>query len=96
MARIARVLKVENGVPDVPVLAEAEVPQPGPGEVLVKVKAAALNHRDVRICKGKYADIRFGTVLGSDGAGVVEELGTGVDSAWAGKAVIVNPCGLLQ
>jgi zinc-binding alcohol dehydrogenase/oxidoreductase len=91
MARSGRVLKVEKPGVEVPSLGMAETADPGPGEVVVRVKAAALNHRDVWICKGKYADIRFGTVLGSDGAGVVEAVGPGVDAAWVGRSVVVNP-----
>lgn len=92
MARAGRVLRVENASLGAPVVATQEIPEPGPGEVLVKVKAAALNHRDVWICKGKYADIRYPSVLGSDGAGVVDQVGPGVDVAWVGRSVIVNPC----
>ena len=66
-------------------------PTPGPGEVLVQVKAAALNRRDYWISIGKYAGIKYPTILGSDGAGIVAEVGAGVDKAWAGKEVIINP-----
>lgn len=91
MARTGRAWKVGEAGVEGPVSGTAEVADPGSGEALVKVKAAALNHRDVWICKGKYADIRIGTVLGSDGAGVVESVGAGVDAAWVGRAVVVNP-----
>lgn len=46
----------------------------------VKIKFAALNHRDVWITKGQYAGIRFPVVLGSDGAGMSN-----------GKKVVINP-----
>ncbi len=52
----------------------------GEGQVLVEVKAAALNHRDVWITKGMYPGITLPIVLGSDGAGLCE-----------GKEVIINP-----
>jgi len=65
-------------------------PTPGPGEVLVKIKAAALNRRDYWITIGKYAGIKYPTILGSDGAGVVAELGEGVDKAWLNKEVVIN------
>ncbi len=69
------------------------VPDPvaGPGEVVVKVQAAALNHRDVWIRKGQYAGIKLPIILGSDGAGEVASVGSDVDSSWIGKAVIINP-----
>ncbi|PRY16500.1 NADPH:quinone reductase-like Zn-dependent oxidoreductase [Pontibacter ummariensis] len=70
---------------------EKDKPQPGEGEVLVQVKAAALNHRDVWIQKGQYASIKVPAVPGSDGAGVVVETGEGVDDSWLGKEVIIDP-----
>ncbi len=45
------------------------------GEALVRVHAAALNHRDVWIQKGQYAGLKYPIVPGSDGAGVVVEIG---------------------
>ncbi len=68
---------------DVPVLKE--------GEALVKINAAALNRRDFWIQKGQYAGLRFPIILGSDGAGIVEQVGTASDENWLGKDVIVNP-----
>ncbi len=65
--------------------------QPGPGQVLVALKSAALNHRDVWIQAGRYPGKSDGLVLGSDGAGVVEKIGAGVDKTWSGKEVIINP-----
>lgn len=91
MSATVRALVLENSSAGVPALKTVAAPVPGPGEALVRVKAAALNHRDVWICKGKYADIRYPCVLGSDGAGVVEQVGAGVDGAWTGRKVIVNP-----
>ncbi len=73
------------------VVREAEKPDPGKGEVLVKLKTAALNHRDVWIQKGRYANIATPVILGSDGAGVVVEVGEGVSEYWLDKEVIINP-----
>jgi zinc-binding alcohol dehydrogenase/oxidoreductase len=69
-----------------------EVPMPvaGPGEALVRVHAAALNHRDVWIQKGQYAGLKYPIVPGSDGAGVVVETGPG-GADWVGRPVIINP-----
>jgi zinc-binding alcohol dehydrogenase/oxidoreductase len=61
------------------------------GEVRIKVLAAALNHRDVWINQGQYGGIKYPTILGSDGVGVVESLGEGVSTEWLGKTVIINP-----
>jgi len=73
------------GVVDVP------APQPAHGEAVVEVRAAALNHRDVWIKAGQYAGLKWPCIPGSDGAGVVTALGGGVDPAWLGREVIINP-----
>lgn len=72
-------------------ITDKEKPQPGEGEVLVQVKAAALNHRDVWIQQGQYANIQLPAFPGSDGAGVVAEVGAGVDESWMGKDVLIDP-----
>lgn len=66
-------------------------PSAAPGEAVVRLRAAALNHRDVWIKRGAYAGLRFPIVPGSDGAGVVVEVGPGVDESWVGRDVILNP-----
>ena len=72
-------------------LIDAPMPTAGPGDVLIKVDAAALNHRDVFVQQGMYPGIKLPAILGSDGSGVVVEVGEGVDTAWRGQAVIINP-----
>src|SRR4051794_38284819 len=66
-------------------------PQPGPGEVVVRLKAAALNHRDVWIRRGLYAGIKLPVVLGSDGAGTVSAVGPAADPKLLGLEVVINP-----
>jgi len=73
------------------VLKEVDKPVLQTGDVLVQIKAAALNRRDHWITIGKYAGIKYPTILGSDGAGIVAEVGDGVDKAWIGKEVVINP-----
>src|ERR1700730_1365263 len=70
---------------------EAPAPVPGAGEVVVRLEAAALNHRDVWIRKGLYAGIKLPVILGSDGAGEVEAVGPGGDAKLVGQRVVVNP-----
>lgn len=70
---------------------EFEKPAPTAGKALVKMKAASLNRRDEWIKEGKYPNIRYGVILGSDGSGVVESVGDNKDSAWIGKQVVINP-----
>ncbi|MBS1532484.1 MAG: zinc-binding dehydrogenase [Bacteroidetes bacterium] len=74
------------------VLKEVEKPNLGPDEALVHIKAAALNRRDYWITIGKYAGIKYPSILGSDGAGIVAEIGSGVDQKWLNSEVIINPC----
>jgi len=56
---------------------EVPTPRPGPGEVLVQLKAAALNHRDVWIRQGMQMADRLPLIPGSDGAGLVAAIGPG-------------------
>ena len=66
-------------------IVEIEKPQPSDGEVLVAVKSAALNHREIWISKGMYPGMTLPSTLGADGAGVVVAVGEGVDSKWLDK-----------
>ncbi len=71
---------------------EVADPVPAAGEVVVRIAAAALNHRDVWIKLGQYAGLKFPSIPGSDGVGEVIAAGAGVDTAaWLGKRVIINP-----
>lgn len=71
----------------------ATVPDPElkSGEALIRIKAAALNHRDEWCRQGLYPNLSDGVVLGSDGAGVVEKVKDEANSSWIGKEVIINP-----
>ena len=80
----------EDGGPEVLVLEEAPDPEPGPGEVLVRLHASALNHLDVWIRKG-LPSVPKPRILGADGAGVVEALGDGVSGFEVGERVVLNP-----
>jgi|SRR5579872_1330002 len=66
-------------------------PIPGQGEVVVHLRAAALNHRDVYITQGQYAGLKFPIIPGSDGVGEIAALGEGVEGWHVGDAVIINP-----
>ena len=70
---------------------EVEKPTPEQGEVIVKIKAAALNHRDVFVQQGKYPGMKLPVIIGSDGAGTVVEIGEDVSDTWLGQDVIINP-----
>ncbi len=81
----------ELGGPDNLLYENVPDPTAAAGEVVVKLKAAALNHRDQWIRHGLYAGIKLPIILGSDGAGVVAAVGEGVDAALVGKEVVINP-----
>jgi len=72
-------------------LGDADDPIPGPGEAVVRVHAAALNHRDLFICQGQYAGLRFPIIVGSDGAGEVAALGPGAHGRRVGDRVVIDP-----
>jgi NADPH:quinone reductase len=60
-----------------PAVAEIPTPEPGPGELLIKLRAAGMNPMDRTLASGAWKPMPaiFPMVLGSDGAGVVEKLG---------------------
>ncbi|MDO7877200.1 zinc-binding dehydrogenase [Hymenobacter sp. ASUV-10] len=74
-------------------LSEVPTPSPQPGEVLVKLYAAALNHRDVWIQKGQYGGMRLPSILGADGAGTVATHGADVpaETPIIGTKVLIYP-----
>jgi NADPH:quinone reductase-like Zn-dependent oxidoreductase len=80
----------EDGGPDVLRYEEVDDPVPAPGEVLVSLRAAGLNHLDVWVRKG-LPSVPKPRILGADGAGVVAALGDGVDRFEVGQRVVVNP-----
>jgi NADPH:quinone reductase-like Zn-dependent oxidoreductase len=66
------------------------LPEPHPGYVRVRLRTASLNHRELQILEGTRRE--WGThTLGSDGAGVIDKLGAGVDSVRLGDRVVINP-----
>lgn len=80
----------ETGAPDVLRVSEVPDPTAGPGSVVVRIKAAALNRRDVYLRKG-IAPSPLPVIPGSDGAGVVEAIGDGVTTVAVGDEVIILP-----
>ena len=80
----------EDGGPEVLVYEDVPDPAPQDGEVLVALRAAALNHLDVWVRKG-LPSVPKPRILGADGAGVVARVGPGVTGFAEGERVVVNP-----
>lgn len=82
----------EHGGPGVLEVGELPDPEAGPGEVVVRVRAVALNHLDLWARRGLPGlELEFPHVGGSDIAGVVERVGEGVGSWSPCDRVVVNP-----
>ena len=70
-------------------LADRPVPKPAPDEVLVRIKAATLNYRDLLTVKGGYGSRqKFPLIPVSDGAGTVEAVGARIQQFAVGDRVI--------
>jgi zinc-binding alcohol dehydrogenase/oxidoreductase len=80
----------EDGGPEVLRYEDAPDPSPAPGEVLIALKAASLNHLDIWLRRGLPSAPKP-RILGADGAGVVVGLGEGVDRFAEGDEVVINP-----
>jgi NADPH:quinone reductase len=76
----------ETGGPEVLTLAELPIPQPGPGQVLIRVEAIGVNFIEIYFRKGVYK-ASLPLTPGSEAAGTVEEIGPGVTGFMAGDAV---------
>lgn len=95
---------IRHGGPDALELSEVPVPSPAAGEVLIRVRAAALNNTDLWTREGSYGlpddpagragwrgPLRFPRIQGADIAGVVVALGQGADTRLLGTRVLVDP-----
>ena len=72
-------------------LDEIDLPEPGPGDVRVAMRIAALNHLDLWVSRGLPKPHHFPHTAGGDGAGVVDAVGDGVTSVAVGDEVTLNP-----
>ena len=80
----------EDGGPEVLRYEEAPDPVPAAGEVLIRLRAASLNHLDLWVRQG-LPSVPKPRILGADGAGLVEALGEGVEGFDLGQPVVINP-----
>ena len=72
-------------------LGDVAEPTLGAGQVLVRLSAAALNHRELWITQGMYPGMQLPATLGCDGAGVIEAVGDGIDPSRIGEEIILYP-----
>lgn len=87
------VLFHSHGGPEVLYFTDYPEPSPAHGEVLVKLKAAALNHLDLWVRRGwPGIGLDYPHIPGADGAGEIAALGSGVDHWALGDRVVINPC----
>ena len=70
---------------------EIKKPKPIKDQVLVKLKFAALNHRDLWLMKEQAQHFPNGIILGSDGVGIIEDVGEDADPLLVGAEVVINP-----
>lgn len=90
MAAVKAVRIHDDGGPEVLRYEDVEDPPPAPGHVLVRLRAASLNHLDLWIRQG-LPSVPKPRILGADGAGVVAALGEGVEGFEEGQPVVINP-----
>lgn len=81
----------EIGGPENLTIEEVALPTPAAGEVRVHLHRAALNRRDVWITVGQYPKIQLPSIGGSDGAGVIDAVGAGVEESMLGDEVVIYP-----
>jgi NADPH:quinone reductase-like Zn-dependent oxidoreductase len=73
---------------------DVQDPEPGSGEIVVRLRNAALNRRDVFVTQGMYPGAKpdaLPVILGSDGSGEVAASGDGADGPEEGAEVVINP-----
>ena len=85
------VVLTEVGGPEKLAVQDVATPEPQPGEVRVRLETSALNRRDYWMTLGMYPGMKLPCVPGSDGAGVVDMVGEGVDGSAVGSEVLVYP-----
>jgi NADPH:quinone reductase-like Zn-dependent oxidoreductase len=81
----------EHGGPDGLRITDLEVPEPGPGEVRIEVRAAGLNHLDLWVRRGLPFAVPMPHIGGSDVAGLIHAVGPGVDGVQEGTRVVLDP-----
>lgn len=82
----------QHGGPEVLQYVDVPNPRPGPGEVLIEVKATSINHIDIFLRRGMPGiKVPLPKIGGSDAAGIIRELGRDVSGLTPGQRVTINP-----
>jgi NADPH:quinone reductase-like Zn-dependent oxidoreductase len=90
MARVVRFH--EHGGPEVLRIESLDIPRPGRGEILIRVRALGLNRAEMLLRSGTYIETpALPSGLGLEAAGIVEAIGEGVDGLAPGDAVSIVP-----
>src|SRR6266516_5662910 len=88
----ACVLTATRGLDHLQITDVPDAPAPQAGELRIAIRAAALNHLDLFVAEGLPGGAdRFPHIVGADGAGVVESVGSGVTAVRPGDRVLLNP-----
>ncbi len=72
-------------------IVEVNDPEPGPGQVVVKVASSGVCHSDLHIAKGEFASVKYPITLGHEPAGTVYDIGEVVKDLKKGQPVLVYP-----
>jgi NADPH:quinone reductase-like Zn-dependent oxidoreductase len=80
-----------HGGPEVVRVEEVDLPEPGTGEVRIRVRASSINHLDLWVRRGLPIRIPMPHIGGSDLAGLVDAVGAGVSPDAVGARVVVDP-----
>jgi NADPH:quinone reductase-like Zn-dependent oxidoreductase len=93
----AKVVRFHSiGGPEVLKIEEMPIPEPGKGEVRLKVRALGLNRAEVMFRRGEYLETAvLPSKIGYEAAGVVAAVGPDVDKSWVGKTVSTLPAFLM-
>ena len=81
----------DYGGPEVIEIKDIPIPEPGPGEVRIKVQAASMNHLDLWVRRGLPIETPMPHIGGSDLAGIVDAVGPGAEDVPIGIRVVVDP-----
>ena len=93
MSNTAKIVRFhKTGPAEVLQFDELPVPEPGPGEIRLRVKALGLNRAEVMFRNGRYLETPVPpSKNGYEAAGIIEAVGPDVDSSWIGKTVSTVP-----